>query len=188
MERRDLGTTFLKEKISSWGCKDPADHDGTGEDEQGEGMDFDKPAASNEASILGSNALDDLVARLRSRCLLHGDGLDDHAARRIQRKILDGLPRDESRGRHSRERCILFHLEWGHIANLPWRERQARLNSMTITACSDNAQLVTGEQYLRQTWPWSGRGVLDLVRAAAFTVCGKPHVVDNCHCMIPNGE
>ncbi len=137
-------------------------------------------------AIVGSNALDRLATRLRTNLWTHeSDGLENPAAHTIRRQILDYLPRKKFRdeGHH-----IIFHLKWSHIANLPWTDRRSKLNGLIITSCSDKAQLVTGEQYLCQKWPWSGHKVFDLVRHATYTVWRNPHANSYSHSGIPTGQ
>lgn len=138
--------------------------------------------------ILRSDALDVLVARLRSRCW-QTDGRDDLAACSIHQQISEALRLEKPRRRvQPTEHRLVLRLNWGHVADLPWRERRARLGDMVITACSERAQLSSREQYLRQVWPWSGRSVLDLVQHAMYAARGKPHASNDCLCVIPSGK
>jgi hypothetical protein len=120
--------------------------------------------------ISGSRALAWLVTSLGQRSLLQwgSDGMGDLAVNKIRQTILTSLPTGKiSKRQPPRQHTVSFRLKWGHIMNQPLQERTDRLNTMVITVCSGNAQVTSVDQYMHQTWPWSGNLALDLLRRAA---------------------
>jgi len=88
----------------------------------------------------------------------------------IRKTIFSGLPSPHivSRKRPSTAYKATFELEWdprGFIREQQYAESpgQALERAITLTGCSNDAQALTTEAYLCQTWPTTGKQVMWMV-------------------------
>ena len=167
----------LSEKMNLWDSKATADQESIAHSDtlfhgvEDDDETIDLAGLSGYSNVIsGSRALARLVASLGQRSLLQwgSDGMGDLAVNKIRETILKSLPTGKiSKREPPRQHQVSFRLKWGHIMNQPLQERMGRLNTMVITVCSGNAQVTSVDQYMHQTWPWSGDLALDLLRRTA---------------------
>jgi hypothetical protein len=89
----------------------------------------------------------------------------------IRNAILDSLPRNKevSKKKCSESTCITYSVDWdiqtflqGEYYEEP--DHEAIAYAITITGSWSNAQALTTQQYLEQTWPLTGVQTLDFIQ------------------------
>lgn len=116
-----------------------------------------------------------LAAMGRELILTPGSTYD--AAARLRARILDAFPQKQAISSRSAAPVFTmeFELHWeiGAFMNTQYREKgkQARLGDViTITGTGTDAQALTCSEYLDQTWPCTGAGLLATVQEALDTL------------------
>ena len=162
----DRDKMSLSEKIKLWNSRAIA---GDVEDDDDDDSDDDESIDLGELSahidvISESKALAWLAARLRNRSLLQWEthGMADLEINKISQTILAALPTDTiSKRQPPQQHQVSFRVEWGHMIS----ELTDPFLDIAIAGCSSGKVQVTSvTAYIRQTWPLSEDGVLNLLR------------------------
>lgn len=120
-------------------------------------------------SLASNPAFQSLLANVKRECLLASQ--QPNSTGMTKRSILDFLNQSLNPSRHrSAEGCnVTFMIEWDpkiFIRSQRYSERpeHAIEKAITVTGSITNAQALTCRQYLCQTWPSTGLGILLLVK------------------------
>lgn len=119
--------------------------------------------------VLRSPVYQWFLAALRREVLLNLE--ESSSMVTIAKKIASFLPRDSiSTKRSVHTFQLTFHIPWDpvrFIEEQQYREhpQHAIYRAITLTGTSRNAQALTTAQYLLQTWPTTGRQILQLIQS-----------------------
>jgi hypothetical protein len=169
-----------KDKIDFW----LEHHDGTQDDTLNEPNigDYDSYSTSQQTEesnmlgllayrdfILNSPAYEWLLTSLRKETLLAQP--DPNSMLAIRREIINSLPpsRKISRNRPAEAYNITFDISWDPLAFIREQSYEEKPEDVvgkviTLTGSARDAQALTCEQYLCQTWPSAGKYIIRLVK------------------------
>ncbi|KAI0386973.1 hypothetical protein F5Y04DRAFT_242709 [Hypomontagnella monticulosa] len=171
----------LFDKMTMWGRHSDEDDTEVNPDDLFQGIEDDNEDAdlsTYDRMVVNSAAYEWLISSLMRESLFHWDDSSPNVMiDQIRQKILERLPTGTiSKTKTPRRYEVSFRLPW-----LPLKTRlekgtqhelitskQSVVGSFAVAVCSstDKLQLTTVKEYIDQTWPSSGKGLLSVVEKA----------------------